>query len=117
MNFGYRVFDEVAVFVSLGEANGLFGDNEAAARRAFDVAVLMKVLPKFYGSLARLRAPLRALLNWCDDPTATAVDREHLEGDETGHEQGAPAPALPTTHARAKRMLDDAVRTGFASYG
>lgn len=60
LTFGYRVFDEIAVYVALARANGLFGDKMAsAAKAAFDSAVLMKVLPKFYGSLARLRATAR----------------------------------------------------------
>ena len=35
---------------------------------AFDQAVLMKVLPKFSGSRARLRTPLLSVLAWAINP-------------------------------------------------
>ncbi len=57
MNFGYRVFDEIAQFLANVEANDGF-ESFGSFEHAFDVAVLMKVLPKFSGSAARLERPL-----------------------------------------------------------
>ena len=65
MHFGYRVFAEIMAFVDLGMKNELFnGFNESTDTlvTTFDAAVLMKVLPKFHGSRARLEGPLTKVL-------------------------------------------------------
>ena len=62
--FGYRVLDEIALFVKYAmntptEVKNL-NENEA-----LDFAVLMKVLPKFHGPRQKLEKPLWLVLNWC----------------------------------------------------
>ena len=109
LNFGYRVFDEIAEFTYLAATNGLFGESEdVAAREAFDIAVLTKILPKFYGSRQRLEEPLRTLLAWCvypEDPSTALIT-----------DDGVPV-HYARTHARATRMLRELERDGFASFG
>ena len=56
-HFGYRVFDDIAQYLYNNRANSMMPFQDA-----FDQAVLLKVLPKFNGSRARLRAPLLSLL-------------------------------------------------------
>jgi 5-methylcytosine-specific restriction protein B len=97
MHFGYRVFDEIVLFLARARQNGLLAA-EGAQSEAFDLAVLMKVLPKFHGSRARLEKPLQAVLDWCrhGDP---AVDR------------------YPHTAKRVRRMQQQLNTDGFAAFG
>ncbi len=63
LHFGYRVVDEIALFVrnatNLPESIGKLDDDTA-----LDYAVLMKVLPKFHGPRQKLERPLREVLSW-----------------------------------------------------
>ncbi len=59
VHFGYRIFDEISRYLSNNRENGMLTFDDA-----FDQAVFMKVLPKFTGSKARLRAPLHSVLAW-----------------------------------------------------
>ncbi len=53
LHFGYRVFDEIVSFLAAAEKNQLYSDL-GGQEAAMDAAVLMKVLPKFYGSRGKL---------------------------------------------------------------
>jgi YD repeat-containing protein len=63
LHFGYRVLDEIALFVqnakNAPDVVGRLNEDEA-----LDYAVLMKVLPKFHGPRQKLEKPLRELLRW-----------------------------------------------------
>jgi YD repeat-containing protein len=63
LHFGYRVMDEIALFVQNAKnAPDVVGRlNED---KALDYAVLMKVLPKFHGPRQKLEKPLREVLKW-----------------------------------------------------
>jgi len=63
LHFGYRVLDEIALFVQNAKnAPDVVGRlNED---KALDYAVLMKVLPKFHGPRQKLEKPLREVLKW-----------------------------------------------------
>jgi 5-methylcytosine-specific restriction endonuclease McrBC GTP-binding regulatory subunit McrB len=64
LHFGYRVMDEIALFVqnakNAPDVVGRLNEDEA-----LDYAVLMKVLPKFHGPRQKLEKPLWEVLNWC----------------------------------------------------
>ncbi|MEO0233442.1 MAG: hypothetical protein ABIL90_05800, partial [candidate division WOR-3 bacterium] len=69
LHFGYRVLDEIALFyknAKEAEKNKIisFKNND----EIFDLAILMKVLPKFHGNRAKLEAPLYKVLYWCKNP-------------------------------------------------
>ncbi len=70
LHFAYRVLDEIALFYkNAKEAKknkivSFKNDDEI-----IDLAVLMKVLPKFHGSRAKLEEPLWRVLNWCLNPS------------------------------------------------
>lgn len=120
MHFGYRVFDEVHVFLDWADRNGLFGGDAVGA---FDAAVLMKVLPKFHGSRGKLEAPLVSVLAWCQRPQAPDVGavRQVLEGIEgaDGAIIGAldvEGAVLPATARKAARMLRTLYVDGFAAF-
>jgi hypothetical protein len=63
LHFGYRVLDEIALFVqnakNAPDVVGKLSEDEA-----LDYAVLMKVLPKFHGPRQKLEKPLREVLKW-----------------------------------------------------
>jgi energy-coupling factor transporter ATP-binding protein EcfA2 len=64
LHFGYRVLDEIALFVQ----NAKNAPDDVVGRlsedEALDYAVLMKVLPKFHGPRQKLEKPLREVLKW-----------------------------------------------------
>nr|WP_297093195.1 AAA family ATPase [Thermococcus sp.] len=66
MHFGYRVVDEIALFFKSAKESEEAGivkfknDNEI-----FDLALLMKILPKFHGNRKRLEKPLTKVLEAC----------------------------------------------------
>jgi len=67
MHFAYRVYDEIMMFLINAEKSVVmdgFGD----LKTAFDISVLMKVLPKFYGPRGRLEEPLLRVLSWTIGP-------------------------------------------------
>lgn len=128
MHFGYRVFDEIMQFVFNAEENGLF-----IASEAFDHAVLMKVLPKFNGSRAKLQTALFELIHWCHTTgTMSSDDRANLEArfakltdDHTSFDAVVPKDSeavedqwrYPATGRRAALMMQDLYTDGFAAFG
>jgi 5-methylcytosine-specific restriction enzyme B len=69
LHFGYRVLDEIALFVQNAtqapdDVGKLDEKEEKAKDKALDYAVLMKVLPKFHGPRQKLEKPLREVLKW-----------------------------------------------------
>jgi len=66
MHFGYRVVDEIALFFQSAKESqdkGIveFRDDD----EIFDLALLMKVLPKFHGNRKKLEEPLKVILVGC----------------------------------------------------
>jgi len=80
LHFAYRVLDEIVLFFKNAEEakeNGIVifeNDNEI-----IDLAVLMKVLPKFHGSRAKLEEPLWKVLNWCINPEKEPKETDKIE--------------------------------------
>lgn len=124
MHFGYRVFDEIVAFLSSAESNELFEDEGLKGfDSAFDLAILMKVLPKFHGSRGKLESPLCAVLAWCLDPDTpqeeTVLDAlKQLDiGDDVAEELEKLNYRYPFTAERARRMLRLLYTEGFAAFG
>ncbi|MCX7771003.1 MAG: hypothetical protein N2202_07985 [Proteobacteria bacterium] len=61
LDFGYRVFDEILIFI-YNATKFTNNDCKMPMDEAFDLAILMKVLPKFHGTRQRLEEPVRELL-------------------------------------------------------
>ena len=89
MHFGYRVADEVLLY--LWNARVL-NDPAFDLDLAFDCQIYQKVLPKFHGSQAKLQKPLKALLEFCEEHGYTRSE------------------------AKIQRMLDMLMKEGFASF-
>lgn len=112
LHFGYRVFDEIMMFLNNAED---FGDAFDPAS-AFDQAVLMKVLPKFHGSRGKLEKPLGVVLEWCAQPDRKADIAKAARANPTGDLIGADW-LCPETACRVLRMFQALDSTGFASFG
>jgi 5-methylcytosine-specific restriction endonuclease McrBC GTP-binding regulatory subunit McrB len=73
MHFGYRVADEILLY--LWHAKALNAPN-FTLDAAFDYQIYQKVLPKFHGSQAKLQKPLTELRNFCQNNHCTrSVDK------------------------------------------
>lgn len=122
MHFGYRVFDEMGSFLAAAEQNTLFAEL-GGVTGAFDAAVLMKVLPKFHGSRARLEGPLRAVLSWClspsaPNPTAISSALDTVDSAIGAVQQLAALTYIyPRTAERVRRMIYSLYTDGFAAFG
>ena len=112
LHFGYRVFDEIMMFLNNAED---FGDAFDPAS-AFDQAVLMKVLPKFHGSRGKLEKPLGVVLEWCAQPDRKADIAQAARANPTGDLIGVDW-LCPETARRVLRMFQALDSTGFASFG
>ncbi len=119
MHFGYRVFDEIVQYLANNEANAM-----QPLEAAFDEAVLMKVLPKFTGSRARLEAPLSDLLAWAFTPGDTTLEARARTRAELGQWQRGEIDESWLDAARFRRvakrgadMLAALDRDGFVSFG
>jgi MoxR-like ATPase len=99
LHFGYRVFDEILAFVDYAEHNALF----TSIGTAFDLAVLMKVLPKFHGARTRLEPALKEVLAWADMPTSNETISFFY------------SPCNHTRH-RAERLLREVQHAGYAAF-
>lgn len=119
MHFGYRVFDEIAMYLAVNDENGMM-----PFMAAFDQAVFMKVLPKFTGSIARLRSPLHKVLAWAIEPTRTtttdvndAASQVNLFIQGKAEQAWTTTPAFPVVAARVRDMLVTLETDGFVSFG
>jgi 5-methylcytosine-specific restriction protein B len=79
LHFGYRVIDEIALFVIAAKSSKVANLDE---REAFDLAVCSKVLPKFYGTRARLEKPLQNVIKWAGVPFKPEPGKELEEIEE-----------------------------------
>jgi len=90
---------------------------------AFDQAVLMKVLPKFSGSRARLRSPLLSVLAWAIDPaTPDTIEVEKRFDDHMANPANTPTvltegAVFSQVARRVLQMLATLERDGFVSFG
>ena len=63
LHFAYRVFDEILLFYhNANSAKNIVYFNDD--NEILDLAVMMKVLPKFHGNRAKLEIPLLKVVNW-----------------------------------------------------
>ncbi|MEA2526529.1 MAG: hypothetical protein QOF73_3756, partial [Thermomicrobiales bacterium] len=119
-HFGYRIFDEIAQYLYNNRRNGMMDFIPA-----FDHAVFMKVLPKFSGSRARLRAPLLSLLAWTlypanPEPALKSVQQSFTTldlADVTAITDFTCDASFKVVATRAMQMLVTLENDGFVSFG
>jgi hypothetical protein len=105
MQVGYRVRDEIAMFVlSAHDCPDSFVGNDASVINPLDVAIAMKVLPRIQGTGPALRVGLELLVAWADPQDATAS----TTGIETE--------SFPFCADRLRMMLQRLDETGFTSF-
>ena len=116
MHFGYRVADEILVYLLNARC---LDDPAFNLDAAFDCAVLQKILPRFHGARAHLWQPLLRLLAFCADDPAATEEQAKTWGEmsvERIREQAGPEPRLPRSTAKLLRMLSDLETEGFTSF-
>ncbi|CAG0955522.1 hypothetical protein ANRL3_00527 [Anaerolineae bacterium] len=131
LHFGYRVLDEIALFIASARAAQEAGIIEFANDDAIlDAAVLMKVLPKIHGSRQKLEEPLTRVLRWTlkEKPGDSRIEVV-LQSIDANNGQRSDIPSLlerwdtitdkfvyPETAKKVLRMLHTLYATGFASF-
>ncbi len=126
LHFGYRVADEIITFL---ENARRLADPDFSLDTAFDQALLLKILPRFHGSRARLWTSLLRLLAFCteagqegEDETANGLVQRVVDYATTL--EGKPVPnlaadlpgraAYPKSAQKVLRLLRDLEADGYA---
>jgi len=136
LDFGYRVFDEIIMFLYNSENSQYKFEN---LNEAFDLAIKMKVLPKFHGTRQRLEEPIIEFLRilelkgeWSDESNENqekniikeisenlkgipVIDGKFLKVYLGEKELHIETPYLHTTH-KLLEMLYKLQTQGFASF-
>jgi len=134
LHFGFRVVDEMALFVR-NATRTPEGVKSLSLDEALDLAVFMKVLPKFHGPRQRLEPPLLEVVRWCLKPEVPSQERPDwktllasIRGTEASGTVSELAEVLgnwtgfrekfrfPHTARKALRMLRQLMETGFAAF-
>jgi len=120
-HFGYRVANEIARFVTLAGVQAR--QSPEVLWSALDLAILQKVLPKFYGTQQELEPPLEALFAFAllgkkdgaGDMRAWTFSGIRIQLKEPVANPGVD-PILPRTATKVWRMLWRLERQGFTSF-
>ncbi len=134
LHFGYRVLDEIALFVQNAKNAPDDVVGKLSEDKALDYAVLMKVLPKFHGPRQKLETPLWQVLNWCleEEVSDGSVSPQKVWKQITGEEKQPSGDDIaaqlrdwdnivgkfryPNTAKKVLQMLRQLYETGFASF-
>jgi len=118
LHFGYRVIAEVSAFVGHAREK-VAGDPEDIARRAFDLQIEQKILPKLSGG-RELEEPLAGLLDYCvrgEKTKAIDIDSVRTQArsllDRSQPTPNDHSPTYPRSARKLLRMLDRLADTGF----
>lgn len=142
LGFGYRVVDEIALFLKNAKNKREFLP-ELEENIYKDLAVLMKILPKFHGPKGKVEVPLIEVLKWCaKKESIEQSEQEQFEKAKTwdiiseilfkdgNAEQGTKSPRdvltewnkfqnkckYPLTAKKVLEMLARLYETGFTSF-
>ncbi|KAA0257292.1 hypothetical protein FHQ18_09590 [Deferribacter autotrophicus] len=72
LHFGYRVFDEIIMFLYNCKNSKYFSYKDL--NEAFDLAIKMKILPKFHGTRQQLEKPILELINVLETEKSKEMD-------------------------------------------
>ncbi len=111
LHFGYRVFDEIIMFLYNSKSSVMQFEN---LNEALDLAIKMKVLPKFHGTRQRLEEPIKKFLK------EIGIDEENInqlikDGIPDLGEVSKKTSFKHTAH-KLLEMLYKLKSQGFASY-
>lgn len=120
LQVGYRVRDEVALFVlNAAEVKDYFVTEAGEPVDPLDLAVSMKVLPRIIGGSGAVRRVLLGILGWANgrdrlnDEQSDQLLEEWMAAGRPQRMAGAP---YPLCAARACMMWERLVEDGFTSY-
>ncbi|MDP2306781.1 MAG: AAA family ATPase [Pseudomonadota bacterium] len=122
LHLGYRSRDEIVLFVrNASQAKSAFVTRAGEPVDPFDLAMLMKVLPRISGGSRAIRIALAHLLCWAaGKKPAAAFEEAATAVRDDWEQQGRPAALArspwPRTSARLALMWDRMVEEGFTSY-
>jgi len=85
LKFGYRVFDEIILFI-LNSENSVF--EFKSNQDAFDIAIKMKVLPKFHGTRDKLEKVFDDLLEFTESKNLIHTTKKIQTMQENLHSMG-----------------------------
>jgi hypothetical protein len=120
LQVGYRVRDEVAMFLLHANADLKSFTNRGAAVNPLDLALLMKVLPRIQGGSGAIRTVLKHMIVWASSEKADAGDEGVRATVSDWASEGRPAALaaarFPRTAARLCLMWERLQADGFTSY-
>lgn len=111
MHFGYRVINEMALFVN--NAVQFIGNDEQIIRDAIDIQIAQKVLPKFSGAFGKLDEPLRKLIHFMagnPDITPNEINIDFIASLNPAET------AFPESLTKLGRLYTNLIYNGFASF-
>ncbi len=120
LHFGYRVVDEIAMFFRKAEESWEKGIIEFESEDdIFDLAILMKILPKFHGNRKKLEKPLKEVLKTCLGNSSVSIEDfnernviEWLENWDSKKDEFR----FKHTAKKVLRMLRQLYEIGFTSF-
>jgi len=120
MHFGYRVVDEIAMFFRNALESWKRGIIKFESEdEIFDLAILMKILPKFHGNRKKIEKPLKEVLKRCLAGGVINVDglddRNVVEILENWNSRKVEF-RFKHTAKKVLRMLRQLYEIGFASF-
>ncbi|RLF82364.1 hypothetical protein DRN38_00215 [Thermococci archaeon] len=121
LHFGYRVVDEIALFFKNAKESSsedtkiISFTNED---EIFDLALLMKILPKFHGNRKKLEKPLKAVFKIClkENQSFEELNSEKIIEMLQNWENERKEFRFPHTAKKVLRMLRQLYEIGFASF-
>ncbi len=121
LQIGYRTRDEIILFVlNSSDLRDYFTTTNQTIENPFDLAVLMKILPRIVGGSSAIRAVIHALLGWSYNRTITAGESDAEAYLKNWYEAGRPGAmldaSLPRTAARLCLMCSRFRDEGFTSF-
>lgn len=120
LQVGYRVRDEIAMFLLHAKADPESFTSRGTAVSPLDLALLMKVLPRIQGGSGAIRTLLKQMIVWASSAQAGAGDDGAREAVEAWVGAGRPAALatarFPRTAARLCLMWERLQADGFTSY-
>ena len=111
LHFGYRVINEMSRFVCISK--DFMGDH-FDIDEAFDIQILQKILPKFYGTQGKLEDPLNDLLSLCYGRTSLQenVSDDMIQKAEEFDEEAV----YPRSAKKIAQMLKNLKNQGYTSF-
>lgn len=112
LHFGYRVINEMALFVM--NAIQYVGSSDDVIKNAIDIQIAQKILPKFSGSFGKLDEPLRKLILYMISKGEIEVDDitvDYVVANVKPYDTD-----FPESLTKLCRLYINAAYNGFASF-